>query len=480
MKNRMSLLLALLLGLVLIFNLALCAHGSYGRSGRGEDEYFLPMEKVFQDDSSPTGYYVTFTYESSTATDVWLWGPVLADPRDVINRPMPKTYEPEEYIPGRYLIGYSNEWRRQMVRKPGTNTWTLTIPVHAGVTAYQYVVTDPTKGWVNKTVVHEDDFLTPGPWTAYRRWAQESSVDGTVAKDGKVFFPVYVPYHPKQANPILENRARYELPRRNPAERGTVEYRRLDAPIVINPGVGTTEAYIGVYLPPGYSATRAEPYKVVYLCHGGADDETDFMTLAACPNILDNLLARGEIEPTVLVTWAWGRGQGQTVGYTEDYLLGIVIPYVESSLNVSREPSGKAYGGFSSGGRKATELWGVVGKDHFAKFGYWVLFSSYPDPVIGDTTGMTQNQIIQSPIWKRQTYDTVPPGQKMPFVLNTISLFDTDGSKTNAVLVMNALNRIGVPSSAIEVYGAHEYIACAQSFTAFAKYYLWKSTVVKQ
>jgi hypothetical protein len=365
------------------------------------------------------------------------------------------------------------------MEKKGASTFTLTIPVHAGVTNFQYVVTDSSKGWVNKTVVHEDNFLTPGPATAYRRWAQDTSVDGTVAKDGKVFFPVYVPYHPKQANPILENRARHELPRKNPAERGTVEYRRVDLHKVVNPWLGTTEAYIGVYLPPGYSASRAQPYKVVYLCHGGADDETDFMTLAACPNILDNLLARGEIEPTVLVTWPWGGSRDDaTAEFTETYLLGKVIPYVEANFNVSKEPSGKAFGGFSYGGRKALELWGETGgKNHFAKFGYWLLFagtSHSPDLVIGNITGMTQNQIIQSPVWKRQTYDTVPPGQKMPFVLTTLSLFDGENASVYALNNMYALNRAGVPSATIQVYGCHEYMACAQSFTNFARYYMWK------
>jgi hypothetical protein len=340
--------------------------------------------------------------------------------------------------------------------------------MHAGVAAYRYLVYDSSKGWNPKSVVKPNDFLTPTPSTSYRKHVLD---DGTW---GKEFYPVYVPYHPKQANPALEIRARYELPRKNAAERGTVQYVRLDPPYpfftAYPSGEQFTEAYIGVYLPPRYSASRAQPYKVLYLAHGGADDETDFMTLAALPNIIDNLLARGEIEPTVLVTYGWA-AQGSD-DFLEKYLIQKIIPYIEANFNVSKEPSGKAFGGFSAGGQKALQLWRL---GYFNNFGYYMLFagmSQAASNAIGDTANLTQTQI--DALWKRVTIDTLSQGQKVPFVMTTLSLFDREVARSNAVLNMNALLRVGVPSATFTVPESHNYSACAQAFTNFGRFYLWK------
>jgi hypothetical protein len=341
--------------------------------------------------------------------------------------------------------------------------------MHAGVAAYRYLVYDSSKGWNPKSVVKPNDFLPASPATAYRKHVIER--DGTI---GKEFYPVYVPYHPKQANPALEIRARYELPRKNAAERGTIQYVRLDPPYApftsAITGDPMTEGYIGVYLPPRYSASRAEPYKVLYLAHGNADDETDFMTLCACPNILDNCVARGEIEPTVMVSYGWA-SQG-TDDFLEKYLIQKIIPYIEANFNVSKVPSGKAFGGFSAGSMKALQLWKL---GYFGNFGYYVLFAGASQTLtnIGYTIdGMTNAQI--DAIWKGITINTLPAGQKAPFVMFTISLFDGDATRSNAINNMNSLLRVGVPATSVIVPDSHNYGACAQSFTNFARFYMWK------
>ena len=105
---------------------------------------------------------------------------------------------------------------------------------------------------------------------------------------------MYVPYREKQDDKVLHAVA-YELPIAIQRKEGrwSMEYTTV---------LGAGGWYLGVYLPPGYGANRTEPFKVFYLAHGIFGDETDWMVPGNAPNILDNMIARGEIEPTVLVT----------------------------------------------------------------------------------------------------------------------------------------------------------------------------------
>lgn len=64
---------------------------------------------------------------------------------------------------------------------------------------------------------------------------------------------------------------------------------------------GTTRT-TGVYLPPGYDANRAEPYKTIYLQHGSGQDQSDWMNMGDAPVIMDNLIQDGLTEPAVVVT----------------------------------------------------------------------------------------------------------------------------------------------------------------------------------
>ena len=56
-----------------------------------------------------------------------------------------------------------------------------------------------------------------------------------------------------------------------------------------------------VYTPPGYDPTAKKRYPVLYLLHGYTDDSTAWTSVGLANVILDNLIARGQAKPMIVV-----------------------------------------------------------------------------------------------------------------------------------------------------------------------------------
>jgi len=126
---------------------------------------------------------------------------------------------------------------------------------------------------------------------------------------------------------------------------------------------GFDTKYVNVYLPYGYNQNdTSKKYNVLYLMHGGGEDEN---LLFGGPGqnkdlkkILDNMIARGDIEPLIVVTPTFYKGKNSEATFYEE-LLDSVIPLVETKYNTylksnSREDmkasrDHRAFGGFSMG-----------------------------------------------------------------------------------------------------------------------------------
>jgi enterochelin esterase-like enzyme len=59
--------------------------------------------------------------------------------------------------------------------------------------------------------------------------------------------------------------------------------------------------HIYVYTPPGYDANLRTRYPVLYLQHGGGEDERVWIEMGRTNLILDNLLAQGKVKPMIVV-----------------------------------------------------------------------------------------------------------------------------------------------------------------------------------
>jgi enterochelin esterase family protein len=135
-----------------------------------------------------------------------------------------------------------------------------------------------------------------------------------------------------------------------------------------------------VFLPAEYSRQTAQKYPVLYLRHGGGDNETSWTQAAGRAEvILENLIAAGKAKPMIIVmtnglidgTWAGGSSK-EGVELLEQELLKDVIPYVEKNYRVRAEKAARAIAGLSMGGGQAY----IIGLKNLDKFNYIGEFSS--------------------------------------------------------------------------------------------------------
>jgi enterochelin esterase-like enzyme len=130
-----------------------------------------------------------------------------------------------------------------------------------------------------------------------------------------------------------------------------------------------------VYVPPDYDRNPERRFPVLYLRHGGGDDERNWSRDGRAGVILDNLLAQGKAVPMLVVmtnghtdgSWAGGSSP-EGMGILEKELIGDVIPFVESNYRVRPERDSRAITGLSMGGGQAFTI-GLKNLDTFAWVG---------------------------------------------------------------------------------------------------------------
>src|SRR5664279_3105331 len=157
-----------------------------------------------------------------------------------------------------------------------------------------------------------------------------------------------------------------------------------------------------IYLPPGYS--KKKKYPVLYLLHGIGGDEKEWLNGGSPQIILDNLYAKGTVEPMIVVM-PNGRAMkdDRAVGNIFDSakvkafadfekdLLNDLIPYVEKHYPVYTDREHRAVAGLSMGGGQSLNF-GLGNLDKFAWIG---AFSAAPNTKIPE-------QLVPDPDLARQ------------------------------------------------------------------------------
>ena len=133
-----------------------------------------------------------------------------------------------------------------------------------------------------------------------------------------------------------------------------------------------------VYTPPGYDKST-EKYPVLYLMHGGGEDQTGWATQGKTGLILDNLIADSKAKPMIIAMLDGNVSAGGLAGFNENVLKAFenelklaAIPFVESSFRVEADAKNRALAGLSMGGLQ-TLYAGIKNTSMFSSLG---VFSS--------------------------------------------------------------------------------------------------------
>ncbi|MGA9668635.1 MAG: alpha/beta hydrolase-fold protein [Terracidiphilus sp.] len=161
-----------------------------------------------------------------------------------------------------------------------------------------------------------------------------------------------------------------------------------------------------VYTPPGYDTATKMRYPVLYLQHGGGEDETGWIKQGHANFILDNLIAAGSTKPMIIVM---ANGYARRAGYIppdltgkpfgspefmkamqenaqafEDDLTQVLIPYIDSNFRTVSDRDHRAMAGLSMGGMQTFQ----VTFDHLDTFSYIGGFSGAAMQMMGGNKGL--------------------------------------------------------------------------------------------
>lgn len=161
-----------------------------------------------------------------------------------------------------------------------------------------------------------------------------------------------------------------------------------------------------VYTPPAYDSTVTAKYPVLYLLHGGGEDERGWAQQGKTGFILDNLIAANKAKPMIIVMMDGNFSGGGLAGFGEQSLKTFenelkqsVIPFIENSFRVETGANHRALAGLSMGGLQ-TLYAGIKNTDMFSHLGvfssgWWANQPALSDPqyafMKANTTSINSN-----------------------------------------------------------------------------------------
>lgn len=147
---------------------------------------------------------------------------------------------------------------------------------------------------------------------------------------------------------------------------------------------------MNVYLPAGYFTDPSKRYPVLYLLHGMGGDEDAWVILGRVPQILDNLIARGQAEPMIVVIpngvidvdAAAGKGTAGLVQpqsefprlFSGEYEMAFpeIVGFVDGAFRTIPDKAHRAIAGLSMGGYNSSN----ISRQYPDLFDYVGLFSA--------------------------------------------------------------------------------------------------------
>ncbi|MFC1493964.1 alpha/beta hydrolase-fold protein [Thermodesulfobacteriota bacterium] len=163
----------------------------------------------------------------------------------------------------------------------------------------------------------------------------------------------------------------------------------------------TTQAWrhIFVYTPPGYDTNTSTRYPVLYLQHGGGEDERVWIEMGRTNLILDNLIAEGKAKPFIVVmetSAAYKPGEVPPPPFRpgaagakkappakkalprmffsfdnyKEVMINDLIPFIDSNFRTLSDGNNRAMAGLSMGSF-VTRVVALPNPDRFSYIGYF-------------------------------------------------------------------------------------------------------------
>ena len=131
-----------------------------------------------------------------------------------------------------------------------------------------------------------------------------------------------------------------------------------------------------IYTPPGYDVNLKDNYPVLYILHGGGEDETGWGSQGKTDLIIDNLIAAKKAQPMLVVMPDANMGgpafDESGLKKFESEINITIIPFVENNYRVIADAKHRAMAGLSMGGIHTL----YTGIKHTDQFSYLGVFSS--------------------------------------------------------------------------------------------------------
>lgn len=208
-----------------------------------------------------------------------------------------------------------------------------------------------------------------------------------------------------------------------------------------------------VYLPAEYFTNSTAKYPVLYLMHGGGEDETGWANQGRTDIILDNLIAQGKAKPMIIAML-----DGNTRDFNAE-LFDNCIPFVEKNFRVKTDAANRGLAGLSMGGIQTLNA--VVPRPEM--FGYVGIFSSGWFAQAGPMGGGDNEKMYKLLEDRKDFYNK----QFKEFFFTMGG--ESDIAYNNCKVMRARLDKIGIKYSYFETPGGHTWPVWRESIYQFAQ-----------
>lgn len=193
---------------------------------------------------------------------------------------------------------------------------------------------------------------------------------------------------------------------------------------------------IRVYLPPCYDKSAVNGYPILYMFHGQAQTNEQWIRLGLT-DAADELITKGQIQPMIIVMpfeIRWTPNPDES--YFDEAFLESVLPFVESEYAVCKQRTCRAVGGLSRGGN-------------------WAVYFGFARPDLFATVGAHSTPLFYGEEFRiSQSLEKAATKADLPFVMLDMGNRDADSFNVQAFKTLLESNKI--PFEYREFEGRHE------------------------